>query len=289
MKFPRVIQSHVPLALSLALALAGWPAASSAASDSASPPIQADSNAAPQRPLIAPSPSFSQDASNYLRSLTVSNTPALPPAASLPDSATNAPSALTPTNSVPSASMEALDDKFILGIGDRISFRIEEDLDDPREPLEPKPLVVTDSGEIEIPYLGRIHAENTTCKQLAREIKTLLEKDYYKQATVILSIDLKSKTRGKIYIVGPVRIPGPQDIPSDEVLTLSKAIMHAGGFGDFADRRNVKITRKSAHGEGDKQTIIRDVGEIFDKGKVENDIELQPGDIILVPERTIRF
>lgn len=185
--------------------------------------------------------------------------------------------------------METLDDKHLLAIGDRISFRIQEDLDDPTEPLDPKSLIVTDSGEIEVPYIGRVHAESKSCKELATEIKQLLEKDYYNQATVLISIDQRAKTRGRVYLVGPVRLPGPQEIPTDEVLTLSKAIMRAGGFNDFADRRNVKITRKDPASGGDKQTFVVDVGEIFDKGKVERDVPLQPGDLILIPERTIRF
>ena len=81
----------------------------------------------------------------------------------------------------------------------------------------------------------------------------------------------------------------PQDIPSDEVLTLSKAILRAGGFTDFADKHNVKITRQGSAGESDKVTLVVDVGEIFDKGKTENDVALKPGDLIYIPERMIRF
>ncbi|MGD0261299.1 MAG: polysaccharide biosynthesis/export family protein [Verrucomicrobiota bacterium] len=186
-------------------------------------------------------------------------------------------------------SMETLDDKHRLAIGDKLSFRIMEDLEDPKEALEPKPLFVTDSGDIEIPYIGRVPAENKTCKQLARELKTALEKEYYYQATVILSVDFMTKSRGRVYLVGPVRVPGPQEIPSDEVLTLSKAILRAGGFSDYADRQNVKVTRKASGAESEKKTFSVDVAEIFDKGKVERDLPLEPGDLIYVPERLIRF
>lgn len=180
-------------------------------------------------------------------------------------------------------SMDALDDKHTLAIGDRLSFRIVEDEE------EPKPLVVTDSGDLEIPYLGRFPAENRTCKQLARELKAALEKEYYYQATVIIAVDLMARSRGKVYLVGPVRMPGPQEIPSDEVLTLSKAILRAGGFTDFADKRNVKITRQGSTGESDKVTLVVDVGQIFDKGKTEKDVALKSGDLIYIPERMIRF
>lgn len=187
-------------------------------------------------------------------------------------------------------SMESLDDKHRLVIGDKVSFRILEDLEDPAEPLEPKALVVTDSGELEVPYLGRFPAEQKTCKQLAYELKAALEKDYYYQATVIIAVDLMAKTRGRIYVNGPVRFPGPQEIPSDEVLTLSKAIMRAGGFSDFADRQHVKVTRKHASGAAEKRPPLSvDVGLILDKGRTDLDLPLESGDVIQVSERVFRY
>ena len=204
------------------------------------------------------------------------------PSASLP-ATTNVSSSTNVSPAAITSSMDALDDKHTLAIGDRISFRIEEDEDDP------KSLTVTDSGDLEIPNLGRFPAENRTCRQLARELKTAMEKEYYYQATVIIAVDSMARSRGKVYLVGPVRMPGPQELPSDEVLTLSKAILRAGGFTDFADKHNVKITRQGGAGEGDKVTLVVDVGQIFDKGKTENDVPLKPGDLIYIPERMIRF
>lgn len=202
------------------------------------------------------------------------------PATSLP-AFTNAPQADL-TNNLTN-SMEALDDKHTLAIGDVLSFRIVEDEDDPRT------LVVTDSGELEVPYIGRFPAENRTCKQLAREIKAALEKDYYYQATVIIAVNTMTKSRGKVYLVGAVREPGPEDLPSDEVLTLSKAVLRAGGFNDFSDRKHVKITREGSAGQSGKETLVVDVGQIFDEGKTEKDVPLKAGDLIYIPERFIRF
>ena len=129
-----------------------------------------------------------------------------------------------------------------------------------------------------------------TCRELALAIKTDLEKEYYYRATVIIAVDLKTKSRGKIYVVGPVRLPGPQDIPSDEVLTLSKAILRAGGFGDFANQHAVRVTRKTGETRlARDQTFTVDVAEILEKGKTDTDLVLQTGDFIYVPERAIRF
>ena len=221
--------------------------------------------------------------------------PAANPQSAMEEFAIRNPQSTSPPAPTPSSQLLApttpLDAKHKLAIGDRLSFRILEDQEDPTEPRDPKPLTVADSGELEIPYIGRFPAENKTCKELAAELKAALEKDYYFQATVILAVDLMAKTRGKVYLVGPVRVPGALDIPTDEVLTLSKAIMRAGGFSDFADKRNVKVTRKGsgAGADAEKRTFVVDVGEILEKGKVERDLPLEPGDFVLIPERAIRF
>jgi len=179
--------------------------------------------------------------------------------------------------------MESLDDKYRLAIGDRLSFRIVEDDE------ERKSLSVTDSGELELPCIGRYPAVGKTCKELARAVKAELEKEFYYHATVIVAVDSMTRSRGKVYLVGPVRNPGPQDIPSDEVFTLSKAILRAGGFGDYADRRKIKVTRATGVPGAREEIFTVNVEEVLEKGRIESDLSLQPGDLIYIPERLIRF
>jgi protein involved in polysaccharide export with SLBB domain len=181
-------------------------------------------------------------------------------------------------------SMEALDDKYKLALGDRLSFKIIED-DEPSKSLQ-----ITDSGDLEFPYIGRFPAFGKTCKQLANELKAQFEKDYYQQATVIVAVDFKAKSQGKVYLVGCVGSPGPQEIPSDEEFTLSKAILRAGGFTDFANQHNVRVTRQHpGQGSSANQTFNVDVGKILSKGKTDLDLVLEPGDLIYIPEKMIRF
>lgn len=179
-------------------------------------------------------------------------------------------------------SMAVLDDQRKLGNGDRVSFRVVEDR------KLPVPLIVTDSGEMEVPLIGRVTARGKTCKQIAFEVKRLLEKDYFRSCTVIIGLDsVSSKSRGKIYVMGQVRNQGPQDIPADETFTVSRAILRAGGFADFANKKKVRLTRKLPNG-GSETTAI-DLVQVLDKGKTDKDVELQPDDLIVVPERLINF
>src|ERR1700741_4562753 len=85
-------------------------------------------------------------------------------------------------------SMEALDDKKKLGANDFVSFRVVEDRDD-----ESQRLRVNDNGELEVPYIGPVPARGKTCKELAYAVKSLLEREYYYHATVIIAVDRVSE------------------------------------------------------------------------------------------------
>lgn len=179
-------------------------------------------------------------------------------------------------------SMDSLDDIHQLGPGDRISYRVLEDHDPPLA------LAITDSGDLEVPYLGLVHAAGKTCRGLAQEIKGLLEKKLYYTATVMVSAEAINRTRvlGKVYVTGQVRNSGSYDIPAGDTLTVSRAILSAGGFSDYSDKRNVHLIRRGASGS---QTLTVNVQEVLQKGRLDKDAAVQPGDLIVVPERLVKW
>jgi len=174
----------------------------------------------------------------------------------------------------------ALDDKRKLLPGDRVSFQILEDR------TNAIPLLVAESSELDVPYIGRISVAGKTCKELANEVKTLLEKDFYYRATVIIGLDTLAKVLGKVYVWGPVRAQGPIDIPANETFTASKAILRAGGFGDFANKKQVKVVRKTPTGN---VSLNVNMVEVLEKGNTDQDIPLEPEDFIIVPQRAVNW
>jgi polysaccharide biosynthesis/export protein len=195
--------------------------------------------------------------------------PSLPKQADLPTTST-----VMRTNS-----MSVLDDKKRLGSNDYVSFRVVEDRDE-----ESQHLRVNDNGELEVPYIGLVQASGRTCRELAYNIKGALEKEYYYHATVILAVDrVSEKSRGRVYVYGSVKGQGPQELPPDETYTVSKAIIRAGGFGDFANKRKVKVTRKNG------QDFTVDLKRVIEEGRTDEDIALQPDDQIYVPQRLINM
>jgi protein involved in polysaccharide export with SLBB domain len=178
------------------------------------------------------------------------------------------------------ASGYVLDDKHKLLAGDRVSFQIIQDR------TNAIPLLVAESLELDIPYIGRINVAGKTCKDLADDVKTLLEKDYYHKATVIIGLDALTKVLGKVYVWGAVRTQGAIEIPANENFTAGKAIGRAGGFGDFANKKNVEVIRTTASG---KVTLKVNMVDVLEKGKTESDVVLEPEDYIIVHQRSINW
>jgi protein involved in polysaccharide export with SLBB domain len=174
------------------------------------------------------------------------------------------------------------DDKYKLRIGDKLSFQILEDRDGPRM------LVVADSGELDVPYLGRVAAVDKTCQQLAKELKTELERDYYYRASVVVALESANRTLGRVYVWGQVRNQGPVELVTDETLTAGKAVLRAGGFGDFANKKRVKVVRP-ASGNNAKQVFELNMVEILEQGQTEKDLALKPDDSVIVSSRLINF
>lgn len=178
--------------------------------------------------------------------------------------------------------MAVLDDRRPLRPGDRISFRVIEDR------AGPLSLRISDSGEVEVPMLGRMITTDRTCKSLAHAVKQALEREYYNKATVIIGLENAStEPLGTIYITGQVKSQGPIDLTSKEALTVSKAILKAGGFADFANKRRVFIVRPQPDGSTKRITV--DVKEILERGRIEKDVPLEPGDYVVIPENLINF
>jgi protein involved in polysaccharide export with SLBB domain len=225
----------------------------------------------------APKSTATEDLNNQSEPTAVTKLAAAPV---LPQSAVGSRSAST----VPGRSMDSLDDKQKLGVGDRVTFRVVEDQEDP------KPLTVTDAGELDVPELGLVSAAGKTCKQLAFEIKPKLEQTTYYHATVIIGIDLLNKTMSgrRAYVSGQVLKAGPQEIPAGETWTVTKAILRAGGFTDFADEKHVRLVRGGSKGVPGK-TLILNVDEVLKKGRTDLDQSVEPEDLIYVPARALNF
>lgn len=207
---------------------------------------------------------------------------------------TQAPSS-APSNVMASAalmnSMEALDNTLPIQPGDIISMRIVEDRSDPIQ------IPVGATGEVYAPHIGLVKAAGRTSRELAFAVKAELEKSYYKQATVVVAIDRRREDEGRnlrtrfedlefFTVYGQVLRQGKYELPSDEDVTISQAILRAGGFAQFANPQKVKLVRKTPQGN---KTILVNLDTIMRRGNMDYDVYLRNNDVIIVDEKKVNF
>ena len=178
------------------------------------------------------------------------------------------------------AGSEPIDPDHKLNRGDRLSYRVVED----RDPAV-IPLYVTDAGEVNVPLINRVKAQGKTVQELTNDIHARLVQEYYYHATVVLGLDAVAArpSRGTVYLSGAVMSTGSVPLPLDEPLTVSQAIAEKGGFKDFGAKK-VRVIRKGGPPKG----YIVDVGAV-QKGNLDKDFKLEPGDQVIVPEKMFNF
>lgn len=171
-----------------------------------------------------------------------------------------------------------------LQTGDRLTFQILEDGDPPIE------LEVNGEGMINVPYLGEIPVKGLTEKSLSVLVKAKLDKELYNSATVRIYLRDRSgkpSARGRIFISGQVRRVGMVEIDNGEANTVGKVILTNGGLSDFADARKIKIFRMDS--AGTVQSQIVDLHEVLEKGRLDLDVPLFDGDLVVVGSKLVNW
>lgn len=136
-------------------------------------------------------------------------------------------------------------------------------------------VTVRPDGKISLPLLNDVHASGLTPAELKDRIVEE-SKRYVEDPNVTVVVkDIKSR---KVFITGEVRKPGPYSMTS--TTTVLQMISIAGGLADFAKPEKISIVRT----ENGKPFYFRfNYKEVLDGKKLAQNIELKPGDTIIVP------
>ena len=149
--------------------------------------------------------------------------------------------------------------KYRLGAGDEVNVAVFE------QPELSRKYVVNGSGYISMPLAGSVKAKGRTTRELRFAIRSMLGREYVKDPKVSVEI-IKYRP---FFILGEVKSPGNYSYINN--LTVESAVALAGGYTDRADKREVRVTRKSKQGLSTR--------------KVQPTHLVLPGDTIVVNER----
>jgi polysaccharide export outer membrane protein len=134
---------------------------------------------------------------------------------------------------------------------------------------------VRPDGKIALSLINEVTAAGLTPDQL-RERLTEESKKYMEDANI--SVVVKQINSRKVYITGQVAKQGPY--PLSAPTTVVQLISLAGGLAEFADSKNIVVIRTENGRQVAHKVNYKDV--IAGK-KLTQNIELKPGDTVLVP------
>jgi len=138
----------------------------------------------------------------------------------------------------------------------------------------PEVLVRTD-GKITFPLLNDVQAAGLTPLQLKKEIEAGL-KNYV--SNPVVTVTVKDPASQKIYVLGEVQHVGEYPLLKD--LTVLQAFALAGGFTEWASKKEILLFRKA----GDHEKIFRINYKNIVKGRdLKQNIHLEADDTIVVP------
>ncbi len=123
-----------------------------------------------------------------------------------------------------------------------------------------------------------MQVKGKTITEIQRNIQWGLASGYLKYPVVVVAL-IESRSRN-FTISGEVNRPGTY--PLSEDTTVLKAISIAGGFTRFGSSSKVKVLRPRKDRPG-YNSIKINLKEVMD-GNAQEDIVLEPGDIVVVSE-----
>ncbi len=217
---------------------------------------------APQQPAPQPQAAPPQPAAQQAAPAAVQPAarPAAPPAAVPPAAA--AAAAPRPSDPVVPAG-------YVIGTDDVLSIVYWKDKDMSADAK------VRPDGRIALPLINEVQAAGLTPEQLHQRI-TEESKKYMEDANITVVVrEINSR---RVFITGEVNKPGPYPLTS--ATSVLQLISLAGGLRDYANSKKIVIMRTE---NGRSISLPVNYKDVASGRKLEQNIELKPGDTVVVP------
>jgi polysaccharide export outer membrane protein len=144
-----------------------------------------------------------------------------------------------------------------------------------KEPDLQGQVLITPDGSFAFPLVGQVDARNKTVGELQKTITDRLGKFI---SEPVVSVSVQEIKGNKVYVIGQVTHPG--EFIVNPRVDVMQALSMAGGTTPFASLGNIMILRRSQSGQ---EAIAFDYTSVVKGRKLEQNIELQSGDIVVVP------
>nr|WP_282452862.1 XrtA/PEP-CTERM system exopolysaccharide export protein [Lysobacter sp. CAU 1642] len=175
------------------------------------------------------------------------------------------------------AEPESAGSAYRIGVDDRIQVSVW------RNPELSITVPVRPDGMVSVPLLGDVRAGGRLPEEVAADIEEQLKAYLREPKVAVILVELRSHEYiSRVRVTGAVR--QPVSIPYRQGMTVLDAVLAAGGLTEFASANRTRLYRKR---EGEADTFDIRLDSILKRGDLETNLDVQPGDIITVPERVL--
>ena len=136
---------------------------------------------------------------------------------------------------------------------------------------------VRPDGFISFPMIGDVQVGGKTASSVQGEMAERLNK--FLQDKPVITVSLLDLAGNQIFVLGKVSRPGV--FPVTGPVDVMQALALAGGLTTFAAENSIKVLRRDEQGQ--QQAIQFKYGTVQGGKKLESNILLQSGDIVVVP------
>jgi polysaccharide export outer membrane protein len=177
------------------------------------------------------------------------------------------------SNSYPPAPTLAASSEYnyTIGPGDSVSIVVW------RNPELSMSVPVRPDGKISSPLIEDLPAMGKNSTALARDIEKELAKYIRDPVVTVIVTQFIGPYSEHIRVVGEAA--KPQVLPYKQKMTLLDVMIAVGGMTDFADGNGASILRAA---DGDKQYGVR-IKDLVKRGDVSANVEMKPGDVLIIP------
>ena len=163
-------------------------------------------------------------------------------------------------------------ENYMIGPGDTIQIFVW------RNPELTATVPVRPDGTITTPLVQDMVAVGKTPSILARDIEKVLA-EYVRSPQVNVIVTQPTSAFSQVKVIG--QVARPQSIAYRDGLTVLDAVLAVGGLGPFAAGNRAKVVRTE---NGKPREIKVKLASLVNDGDLKQNIQLQPGDVIVVPE-----
>lgn len=164
-------------------------------------------------------------------------------------------------------------DSYVIGAGDGLQVFVWGH-DDLSTNVQVRP-----DGAISTPLVEDMRAAGRTPTELARDIEAELS-EYVRSPTVTIIVQqFVGEYERQIRVVG--QAAEAQALSYRDGMTLLDVMIAVGGLSEFASGNRAKIVRRH---DGQELTIKVRINDLLNKGDMEENVEMMPGDVLIIPE-----